>query len=242
MLWLWRAALCAALTASGSPDREATRAQLAAEQAYHAAKARYQTNINNAAVDLTFASACFDRADLTSQDSVRASMAHEGIQVCRRWLQRAPNQAAAHYYLGMNLAQLARTKSLGALSIVKEMEKEWLATLALDAHCDYAGADRNLGLLYRDAPGFPLSIGSRLKAEQHLQRAVELNPEYPENHLNLIETDFKYKPSAVAGEHEKLRAILPAARKQFSGPAWQSSWEDWEPRLRKIQSRLAPAP
>jgi hypothetical protein len=97
-------------------------------------------------------------------------MAHEGIQVCRRWLQRAPNQAAAHYYLGMNLAQLARTKSLGALSIVKEMEKEWLATLALDAHCDYAGADRNLGLLYRDAPGFPLSIGSRLKAEQHLQR------------------------------------------------------------------------
>jgi hypothetical protein len=66
-------------------------------------------------------------------------------------------------------------ESLGALSIVKEMEKEWLATLALDPHCDYAGADRNLGLLYRDAPGFPLSIGSRGKAEQCLQHAVQLN-------------------------------------------------------------------
>jgi tetratricopeptide (TPR) repeat protein len=241
-LWLWRAGLCAALTASGSPEREVTPAQIAAEQAYHVAKARYQTNVNDDALALKFASACFDRADLASKDSVRASMAREGIQVCRRWLQRAPDQAAAHYYLGMNLAQMARTKNLGALPIVKEMEKEWLATLALDAHCDYAGADRNLGLLYRDAPGFPLSIGSRLKAEQHLQRAVELNPEYPENHLNLIETHLKRKPSAVAAEYEKLRAILPAARKQFSGPPWQSAWEDWDPRLQKIQSGLPPAP
>jgi tetratricopeptide (TPR) repeat protein len=241
-LWLWRAALCAALTASASPDQKATPSQIAADKAYEAAKARYQTNVNDNALALTFASACFDRADLASKDSLRASMAREGIQVCRRWLQRAPDQAAAHYYLGMNLAQLARTKSLGALPIVKEMEKEWLAALALDPHCDYAGADRNLGLLYRDAPGFPLSIGSRLKAEQHLQHAVKLNPEYPENHLNLIETDLKYNPSAVAGEFEKLRAILPAARKQFSGPPWQSAWEDWFPRLQKIQSRLPPAP
>ena len=242
LCWLWGAGLCAALAASGSPPPGATPSQIAADKAYEAAKARYQTNVNDNAMALTLASACFDRADLAGKDSVRANMAHEGIEVCRRWLRRAPNQAAAHYYLGMNLAQLARTKSLGALSIVKEMEKEWLVALALDAHCDYAGADRNLGLLYRDAPGFPLSIGSRLKAEQHLQHAVELNPEYPENHLNLIETDFKYKPEAVAMEYEKLRAILPAARKQFSGPPWQSAWEDWDPRLQKIQTRLPPVP
>jgi tetratricopeptide (TPR) repeat protein len=240
--WLWRAVLCAALTASGSPPPGATPSQIAVDKAYEAAKARYQTNVNDNALALALASACFDRADLAGKDSVRASMAHEGIQVCRRWLQRAPNQAAAHYYLGMNLAQLARTKTLGALPIVKQMEKEWLVTLALDPHCDYAGADRNLGVLYRDAPGFPLSIGSRLKAEQHLQHAVALHPEYPENHLNLIETDLKHNPSAVAGEYEKLRAILPTARKQFSGPAWRSAWEDWEPRLQEIQTRLAPAP
>jgi hypothetical protein len=241
-LWLCLAGLCAALTASGSPERGATPSQIAADTAYDAAKARYLTNVNNNDLALKFASACFDRADLAGKDSVRASASREGIQVCRRWLQRAPDQAAAHYYLAMNLAQMARTKTLGALSIVKEMEKEWLVTLALDPHCDYAGADRNLGLLYRDAPGFPLSIGSRPKAGRHLLHAVELNPEYPENHLNLIETDLQHKPSAVAGEYEKLRAILPAARKQFSGPQWQSAWEDWDPRLQKIQSRLLPAP
>jgi tetratricopeptide (TPR) repeat protein len=242
LLWLWLTGLCAALTASGEGGPEATPELISVERAYDAAKAHYKTNANDDAAARQFASACFDRADAATKDSVRATFAHEGIQVCRRWLQRAPNAAAAHYYLGMNLAQLARTKSLGALPLVKEMEKEWLATIALDPHCDYAGADRNLGLLYRDAPGFPLSIGSRAKAEQCLEHAVELNPEYPENHLNLIETHLKHKPSAVAGEYERLRALLPAARKQFSGAQWKSAWDDWDARLKKIQSHLPEAP
>jgi hypothetical protein len=69
-----------------------------------------------------------------------------------------------------------------------------------------------------------------------------LDPEYPENHLNLIETDLKHKPEAVAAEYQTLRALLPEARKRFSGPAWQSDWQDWDARLKKIQSRLASAP
>jgi tetratricopeptide (TPR) repeat protein len=236
------AALCAGPMALGATEGNFTPSLVLAEQAYDAAKSRYQTNINDNAAARQFASACFDRADQTSSDSVRATLAREGIEVCRRWLQRAPQQAGAHYYLGMNIAQLARTKTLGALPLLKEMEREWLATLTLDRHFDFAGADRNLGLLYRDAPGFPLSIGSRSKAEEHLQHAVELNPEYPENHLNLIETHLKRKPAVAAGEYEKLRAILPAARKQFSGPQWQSAWEDWNPRLEKIQSWVTSAP
>jgi hypothetical protein len=240
-LGLWLAGVCAARTAFGMMEGDITPSPVLAEQAYDAAKARYQTNTNDNAAARQFANACFDRADQSPKDSVRATLASEGIEVCRLWLQREPKQAAAHYYLGMNIGQLARTKTFGALSLVKEMEKEWLATLALDPHFDFAGADRNLGLLYRDTPGFPLSIGSRAKTEQHLTHAVELDPEYPENHLNLIETDLKRKPAAVPGEYEKLRSILPAARKQFSGPQWQSAWEDWNPRLEKIQSRL-PAP
>jgi tetratricopeptide (TPR) repeat protein len=242
ILWLGWAILCAALTSSGTPNGEVTTELIVAEHAYNVAKARYQTNIHDNAAARQFASACFDRADLTARDSERATVAREGIEVCRRWLQRAPEQAAAHYYLGMNLAQLARTKSLGALPLVKEMEKEWLLTIALDPHCDYAGAERNLGLLYRDAPGFPMSIGNRAKAEQHLQHAIELNPEYPENHLNLIETHLKHKTNSAAVEYKMMCAMLPAARKQFSGPPWQSSWVDWNERLNKIQSRLSSPP
>ena len=239
---LWLAVLCAAQTAPGAPKREVTPALIAAEEAYDKAKARYETNSNDDDAALQFSCACFDRADTTSAESVRATVAREGMQACRRWLQRAPDQAGAHYYLAMNIAQLARTKSIGAVPLIRQMEKEWLATLALDPHYDFAGADRNLGLLFRDAPGFPLSIGNRSKAEQHLRRAVELDPEYPENHLNLIETDLKRNPGAVADEEEKLRAILPSARKKFSGPRWQSAWEDWNARLEKFQPRPPSAP
>jgi tetratricopeptide (TPR) repeat protein len=242
LIWLWLACCGGALAALGAPNREVPPELIAAEQAYDAAKARYETNSSNDQIVLQFARACFDRADLVTKDSVRATVAREGIQVCRKWLERAPDRGAAHYYLGMNLAQLARTKTLGALPLVKEMEKEWQAAIALDPHVDFAGADRNLGLLYRDAPGFPLSIGNRAKAEQHLRHAVELNPEYPENHLNLIETHLKRKPSAVAAEDEKLRAILPAARKQLTGPYWQSAWEDWDARQKRIQAWLDGAP
>jgi hypothetical protein len=72
-----------------------------------------------------------------------------------------------------------------------------------------------------------------------LQKAVELNPDYPENYLNLIETQFNFKQwEAAAAEDQKLRASLPAARKKFSGPLWRDTWKDWEMRLRNITARL----
>lgn len=242
LTWLCLAGLWTARLAFAGLDGDVTSSFALAERAYNAAKAHYQTNVNDDAAAQQFASACFDWADQKQTDDVREAVSHEGIQVCRAWLQRKPDSAAGHYYLGMNLCQLARTKTLGALPLVKEIEKEWLASLALDPHFDFAGADRNLGLLYRDTPGFPLSIGSKTKAEQSLAHALELSPEYPENYLNLIETHLKRKPTAVPAEFKKLLEILPAARKRFTGPQWQSAWEDWDPRIEKIKSKLPGLP
>ena len=237
------ASLCAACAcdapAEPEPPNQVNSAPNAAEAAYHAAKARYETNAADNATAWQFACACFDRADAAATGTARAAAANEGIQVCRRLLAKAPELAAAHYYLAMNLGQLARTKSLGALSLVKEMEREWEAARALDEHFDFAGADRNLGLLYRDAPGFPFSIGSRAQAERRLRRAVELNPEYPENQINLIETRLKHKQWAeAAAEDEKLLATLPSARTNLSGPRWQEAWKDWDKRQQEIRDKL----
>src|SRR5439155_14472761 len=134
--------------------------------------------------------------------------------------------------LGMNLGQLARTKGLGALKIVDQMEREFKAARELDEHLDYAGPDRNLGLLYRDAPSVG-SVGSRTKARKHLQRAAELAPEYPENGLNLIETCLRWSDrNGARRELKALEAAWPEARSKFSGPNWSVSWADWEQRLK----------
>ncbi|HUD49273.1 MAG TPA: hypothetical protein VMR33_20765 [Candidatus Baltobacteraceae bacterium] len=227
------------MTALAGPNHPVNEARVVAEQAYDEANTRYQTNHSNADAAWEFARACFDLADQTDRDSERAAVARLGIEACRQLVKRNPKVAAGHYYLGMNLGQLAQTKSLGALPLVRQMRKEWDIALAQDPHIDFAGPDRNLGMLYRDAPGPPLSIGNRVEAVQHLMRAVELCPEYPENHLNLIESQIKWNHlEEAAREDEKLRAILPAARKELTGPTWQGPWRDWQARQDAIEVKL----
>jgi hypothetical protein len=139
----------------------------------------------------------------------------------------------------MNLGQLARTKSLGALKIIREMESEFKTAAEWDQQFDYAGPERNLGLLYRDAPGWPVSDGSRRKAREFLESAAQLAPDYPENHLNLVESFLQWHESDNAKNELKiLDALWPAARKKFTGEKWEQSWDDWSARRAAARKKL----
>ncbi len=210
---------------------------------YQEAARLYQQAPGNAEAAWQFGRACFDLAELATNRTARAAIAERGIAACRQVIARASNLAPAHYYLGMNLAQSARTKGLGALKLVNEMEREFALTRRLDAQFDFAGSDRNLGLLYRDAPAIG-SIGSRANARQHLRRAVELAPEYPENRLNLIEAYLKWGDrEGGRRELQAVEALWPDARTNFVGVAWTASWADWERRLEKARGKLGrPSP
>jgi len=160
------------------PNRGAAESHPArVERAFLEAQARYTKHGNDAEAAWQFGLACFDWADLADNNARRAEIAEQGIAASRHAVQLAPNSAASHYYLGLNLGQLAQTKRLGALKLVGEMETEFLAAIAADGKFDFAGAHRSLGLLYLDAPGWPTSIGNRTKARLHLRRAVELSPD-----------------------------------------------------------------
>jgi len=224
----------------GWADLPIPKAELAgsAKRNFEAAQATYQHAPAQVTAAWQFARACFDLAEYATNDTQRAAVAEQGIAVCQRALLHATNSAPLHYYLGMNLGQLARTKLLGALKLVIQMEREFIRVRDLDRQFDYAGADRNLGLLYRDAPAIG-SIGSRRKAREHLVRAVQLAPQYPENRLNLIETHLKWgEPNNVRRELAALEGIWPAARTNLVGAAWAASWADWEPRLIKLRNRI----
>ena len=106
---------------------------------------------------------------------------------------RARNQFRAGALLsGHDYGQLARAEapSLAAYRLVRQMEREFKTAADLDKSFDYAGPERTLGLLYRDAPGWPVSIGSRRTAREYLELAAKLAPDYPGNHLNLVEIAF----------------------------------------------------
>ena len=212
-----------------------------AEAEFHRAQAQLQSVTNDPAAAWQFARACYDFADYATNDTERATLAVQGIAASRKLLAQWPKSAPGHYYLAMNLGQLARTEILGALKIVKEMEREFKTADDLDEHFDFAGPARCLGLLYRDAPGWPASIGSRRKAREWLERAAKLAPEDPENHLNLIESRLNWNDRTGAGNELKdLDALWPKAQTNFVGEAWAPSWADWTARKRAAEQALAP--
>ncbi|HEY5296810.1 MAG TPA: tetratricopeptide repeat protein [Verrucomicrobiae bacterium] len=225
----------AVIFASAAPNRNFA-ARMEAE--FHRAQNQFQSHPENPTNAWQFARACYDWADFAQSGHERAEIATLGIDACRRFIAREPRIAAAHYYLAMDLGQLARTKFLGALSIVKEMESEFLTAVNLDSHFDFAGPARNLGLLYREAPSFG-SIGSRRKAREWLERAAQLAPDYPENHLNLIESYLDWNDGDEAEkELNALDSIWPAAQKKFTGAHWERSWDDWSSRRAEARRKL----
>jgi tetratricopeptide (TPR) repeat protein len=185
-----------------------------------------------------FARACFDAADIATNNTERAAIAEQGISAARQAIAMESNSAPAHFYLGVNMGELAETKGLSALKLVRQMQHEFSIARDLDPHIVFAGPDRNLGLLYRDAPSIG-SIGSRTKAREHLQHAVDLAPDFPENQLNLIEALVKWGEKETATHQLKLlKERLPGARAEFTGPHWTLSWVDWDARFQKLTKKL----
>jgi hypothetical protein len=208
---------------------------------YQAANARYQEKPGDPTANLQFGRACFDLAEFATNNAQRASLANPGIAACRFSVSQMSNSAPAHYYLALNIGQLARTKGLGALRLVDQMEGEFKRARSLDPLIDFAGPDRNLGLLYRDAPAIA-SVGSRKLAREHLKRAVEGAPQYPENWLCLIDASLNWgERSEAYHEYQSLEKIWPSARTNLVGEAWAAGWADWEPRFNQLKKKFQDA-
>lgn len=232
--------------ASAGPDPAGVFARRAGAE-FRRAQIRFESATNDPTAAWQFARACFDFADFATNDIQRAEIAQQGIAACQLAITNNPALAPARYYLGMNLGRLADTKrNLVALRMVKEMEREFKTSSELDRQFDYAGPARNLGLLYRDAPGWPASIGSRRKAREWLERAVKLAPDYPENQLNLLESHLQWNERETAAfELKTLDSIWLDALKKFAGEAWEQSQADWSARRdvarKKLDKILSPA-
>ena len=236
------AALC--LLAAGSVlfAAETTNRLFAAraEAEWHRAQTRFQSHTNDPVAAWQFARACYALNDFATNSAGRADLANQGIVACRYVLAGESNSAPGHYYLAIELGQLADTKrNTAAYKMVREMEREFKTADDLDEHLDYAGPARCLGLLYRDAPGWPISVGSRHKARDWLESAVKIAPGYPENHLALAESCWQWKDrEAVRKELEALNALWPAARTNFTGEAWERSWDDWSTRCDALREKV----
>ena len=201
----------------------------------------FQADTNDFAAARQLARASFELADLTTNHPRQAEIARMGIEVCRQWLGRVSNSAPGHYYLALNLGELASAEapSLAAYRLVYEVEREFQTAAALDVQWDFAGPARCLGLLYRDAPGWPISIGSKRKSREWLDRAAALAPEFPENLLNLAETHLQWRQMEETGKAlARLAVLWPVAQTNLTGESREKDWCDWNFRRQAVQSEF----
>jgi hypothetical protein len=204
-----------------------------ARNAFQVAQKNFAADTNNVTNAWNFARTCFDAATLAADDTQEADFARRGIAAIEPLLKSHPQSAPLHYYLAMNYGELAdaQAPSFASYHLVHEMETEFKTADALDRQLDFAGPSRNLGELYYQAPGWPLSVGSKRKAREFLERAVKVAPNYPENILNLAEAELKWRDRAGADRTlKKLEVIWSAAQTNFTGEAWEQSWDDWRSR------------
>lgn len=230
--------LAATMDAFGAPVEKEVFV-VRAESAFVKALDHYQADTNSMVAALEAGRACADLASLATNDTQRAEVARRGIDVCHQWLAREPKSAPGHYYLAINLGQLAQAEapSLAAYRLVHEVEREFKTAAELDVTFDHAGPARTLGLLYFQAPGWPLSVGSNSKAREWLNRAADLAPDYPGNQLNLAEAQLKWRQrEELEATLKKLNAIWPVARTNLVGEAWQENWQEWDARRAALKA------
>jgi len=212
------------------------------QRLYAEAVTGWKKDSNSARVCWELGRACYDRADFATNNAERAALAEQGMAACRRAIERETNSAPAHYFLALNTGQLARTKLFTALYLVDHMEQAMQDSIAIDAKYDFAGGHRALGVLYREAPGWPVSIGSRSKSRKHLDKAVELFPDFPGNQIHLLESWLAWGDrNRVATQIPMVEKILKAARTNWTGETWAASWAEWDRSWAEIKAKVQPA-
>jgi tetratricopeptide (TPR) repeat protein len=236
---LFTVALLATPSLLAGVDPIQTPLPVGVERAFSAAREKSEKETTNAVAAWQFGRAAFNWADLASSNARREAVARQGVAACRHAIEIDPKSAPAHYYLAFNLGQIARTKLLGALKLVEEMEKEFLTAIELDAAFDHAGPHRSLGALYLDAPGWPASVGNKAKAREHLEKAAALAPDFPANRLAFLEACLKWgEQGKVQNQLASVETMLQAARLKLTGEQWASDWLDWERSWRDIKARV----
>lgn len=213
-----------------------TNASALAEANLVAARKLVATEPTNSVAAWHLGRACFTWGKTLKDPNTQEKIYEEGVAACRRSLSLDPKSGPAHYYLGMNIGRVADLKrNLAAFGLVKEVERAFLQAAKLDENYAYGGPDRNLGLLYWHAPSWPVSVGNKKLARKHLERAVKLAPDYPENRLNLAEAYLDWREQKLMQQQlAAVKQLWPRAKTNLTGVEWELDWKDWESRRQKL--------
>ncbi len=125
--------------------------------------------------------------DHTADSTAKKRTFEQGIYHAKRAIQIAADKPEGHYWLGVNYGVYGEAKGvLKSLSLVSPIKEEMSKVMALDASFDDGGADRILGRVYYELPGF--FGGDKKKSLHHLLKSRELGPRVGLTRIYLADT------------------------------------------------------
>jgi tetratricopeptide (TPR) repeat protein len=125
--------------------------------------------------------------DHTPANDAKKQLFQQGIDHAKKAVELGPDKADGHFWLGVCYGVYGEAKGvLKSLALVKPIKAEMRRVLEIDPAYDRGGADRVLGRVYHQLPGF--AGGSEKLSLQHLQKAVEYGPRVGLNLLYLSDT------------------------------------------------------
>jgi tetratricopeptide (TPR) repeat protein len=112
----------------------------------------------------------------------------------------SPNKAEAMIWEAIILSGYAKAKGgLGGLKHAEQARDLLQASLKIDPQALQGSAHTSLGSLYYKVPRWPLGFGDHKKAREHLERALQINP-------NGIDPNYFYADFLLA-EGETAKAV-----------------------------------
>ncbi len=156
-----------------------------------------------------------------------------GIDAAQRAIARAPRSLWGNYWYAGNTGTLGVVRGIRAsMKGIEPMHRALTIALDIDEHFYHAGPHRTSGRLFHKAPGWPISIGDKKKARHHLERAVEIAPDFFHNRIFLAELFLTLRDKARA--REQLDWLIAAT----ADPAHAREDEPYQRQARKLRAKL----
>jgi tetratricopeptide (TPR) repeat protein len=143
--------------------------------------------------------------DHTADNNDKKQLFSMGIYHAKKAVALGPDRPEGHYWLGVNYGVYGEAKGiLKSLSLVKPIKEEMNKVLGIQPDFDDGGADRVLGRVYYELPGF--FGGDKKKSLEHLLKSKELGPRVGLTRLYLADTYLAMKD--VTKAREELEFVI----------------------------------
>ena len=148
-------------------------------------------------------SSAFFYKGLFDKDPKKQELYYEhGTNYGKEAITMNPKAIYGNFWYASNAGMLGMCRGImTSLASIDPFRKSMEIVLKENENFYFGGPHRALGRLYHQAPGWPISIGNKSKATEHLERAVQLAPDFFNNRVYLSELYIDIGKKDKAKEH-----------------------------------------